>query len=42
MTTDNDMNQEFVPRNPAGYPEEETLDIKQLLYGLLPTGTGMP
>ncbi len=35
MTTDNDMNQEFVPRNPAGYPEEETLDIKQLLYRVI-------
>ncbi len=35
MTQENSMNQDNISRNPAGYPEEETLDIKQLLYRVI-------
>jgi len=35
MAQDSNMNQDLIPRNPAGYPEEETLDIKQLLYRVI-------
>ncbi len=35
MVQDDNMNQDFIPRNPSGYPEEETLDIKQLLYRII-------
>ena len=35
MEQDSSMNQDLIPRNPAGYPEEETLDIKQLFYRVI-------
>jgi capsular exopolysaccharide synthesis family protein len=35
MVQDENMNQDIIPRNPNGYPEEETLDIKQLLYRVI-------
>jgi len=35
MIQDNSMNQDLIPRNPAGYPEEENFDIKQLLYRII-------
>jgi len=35
MVQDSNMNQDIIPRNPDGYPEEETLDIKQLLYRVI-------